>query len=180
MALDFPDEPTIGAVHSSGQFAWKWDGTRWVHYVALGSPSFGVSLGHTVAQPIPNNTATAVIFDTEYYDAASYHSAGGSRITIPTGHRGRYLVGFTSSFPPVAGGTVRNGWIRKNGGVSDRIALSLGYPSASYAGQMQGTATLDLNDGDYIEHMVQHDQGAAQSLQGNNTCLLYTSDAADD
>ena len=129
----------------------------------------GVSLGHSVGQAIPKNVATALVFDFEYYDTAGYHTGSSSRITIPTGQAGRYLVGYTAVYIPYATGTNRQAWIQRNGATSDRAATALGFASASYSAPMAGTATFDLVAGNYLELMSSQDSDIALNVQGNNT-----------
>jgi gliding motility-associated-like protein len=59
------------------------------------SPSLsGVGLTTSVTVNVPNNSATAVLWNTEEWDTNGFHSTvtNTSRITIPTGAGGYYLI----------------------------------------------------------------------------------------
>lgn len=130
------------------------------------APAFvGVSLRRTTTQSIPNNTQTAVSFDTEGWDTDAFHSTGTNptRITVPTGKAGKYLVTGWAHFAANTTGkrgiqflvngtaaSAQNG-VYPTQGVGDEASLEL-------------TAVLDLAVGDYIEMAVFQNSGGALNL----------------
>jgi hypothetical protein len=67
--------------------------------------------------PITTGTVTALTFNSERFDNAAMHSTSSnqSRITIPTGGGGKYLVGMVVEWQNSTAGTYRDNRIRNNG-----------------------------------------------------------------
>ena len=108
---------------------------------------------------IANNTVTAVTFPEEHYDTDGFHSTttNNSRITIPAGLGGKYLV--TSSnltFNQNATGE-RSARLLKNGSVVFYGPGWLGNSSVFLSSSF--TATVELAAGDYIEIAVYQNSG---------------------
>lgn len=60
MALDFPNNPTVGQVFTSGDRSWKWDGVLWNSNVSLTGPTSIVATGSTEARSLENRFADVV------------------------------------------------------------------------------------------------------------------------
>ena len=122
----------------------------------------GCKVYSSVPTALAHATFTVLPFNSERWDTDAYHDTGAntSRITIPAGRAGKYIVGMTLRVASALGGTILfAGQIRKNG-----LYLS-GYQSfhpSGYAGYdcIQVLATLDLAVGDYVEFLVYHENGA--------------------
>jgi hypothetical protein len=114
-------------------------------------------------QSIPNTTDTALTFDTEDYDTDGYHStsANTSRMTIPTGKAGKYLVHGHTTY--AVGNTTgdRILVIRKNGSDVPGSGVSVVPHTGSVLLRLDTTAIVDLAVGDYVEAF------AFQSSGGN-------------
>jgi hypothetical protein len=130
-----------------------------------GTPAFsGVLLTGTSAQTIASTTATLITFNTETYDTDSYHnnSTNTSRITIPSGKSGYYLITFMVSWAVNGGDGHRTVYIKKNtstylhGGASVR-------PSGVVNTSVMYTIIANLSATDYIELEV-YQSGAGGNL----------------
>ena len=133
------------------------------------TPTFvGCSLTKTANQSTSNATATAITFDSELKDTDAFHSTSSntSRITIPTGKAGMYLITGQINWASNATG-VRDGAIYKNGVVMTQAFVqpaTNGAWSASSVSQIQ-----ELAVGDYIELFAYQTSGGALNINGGNT-----------
>jgi hypothetical protein len=92
-------------------------GLKWAT-PAASTPTFvGCRLFGTSAQSIPNNTNTAVTFNSETYDTDAFHSTATntSRITIPAGKGGYYLFSAGTRWPGGSTTGLRGQYLYKNG-----------------------------------------------------------------
>ena len=135
---------------------------------AAGSTAAGCSLTKSGNQTLSNATATAVSFDGENFDTDGYHdnSTNNSRITIPTGKGGKYVVSARATF---ASNTTdqRRIQFRVNGSAT---AIDLFTTSTGVAGEpfgMQTTRFLSLNAGDYVEMFAYQASGGNLTLYGD-------------
>jgi hypothetical protein len=122
----------------------------------------GVSLFNTTTQSIPNATDTILTFDSEAWDTDGFHSTSSntSRITIPAGLGGKYLVTM-NTLPALSGTGGRYMEIYKNGA---RLVNDIGIAgSASLYVNVAGTFVVNLVATDYIEMMVYQDSGSAKN-----------------
>lgn len=123
---------------------------------------------HSTTQSIATSTSTALNFDSEDHDDYGMHSTSvnTSRITIPSGAGGVYLVSAAAVFATNAAG-IRLIWIQKNGTTAvSTYAIQLGQ-SANVA-IVQTQCLIALAAADYIEAMVFQDSGGALNV-GNAT-----------
>jgi hypothetical protein len=135
---------------------------------AGGSPTFvGCSVYDGGAgQSIPNATYTIRNFNTELYDTDGFHdnSVNNSRITIPSGKSGYYLVRFNQPLLTSTTGD-RNYYINKNGSL---IGQHAGTPSAVYPIH-EGGRVIYLAAGDYIQLDVYQASGGALNYGTTST-----------
>jgi len=126
------------------------------------SPTFvGCSLyKNTTAQTLSSGTATAISFNAEEFDTDAFHdnSTNNTRITIPTGKGGKYIIISAIVFASNTTG-IRTISIYKNG--SSLLDTYQHAPTPSAAARCEVTNILSLNAGDYIETY------AAQQSGGN-------------
>jgi hypothetical protein len=128
----------------------------------VSTPTFrGVSVNQSGAgtQSIATATNTVLTFDSEDFDTDGFHdnSTNTSRLTIPTGLGGYYLVSVNLAIQANATG-LRSGLIKKN---NSDIALfpdispisGIAYPGYSYQ------TILNLAAGDYLEVLVYQTSG---------------------
>jgi hypothetical protein len=124
-------------------------------YVAIGAPAaatfVGCFLSKSGTQTIATATATAITFDTENIDTNGFHSTATntSRITIPSGKDGKYLV--TPQVRSEANSTGRRiAAIYKNGSI---ILLNQfeQVPSATGSVTIGNSFIISLVATDYLE-----------------------------
>lgn len=167
-ALTFPTSPTSGQIFTSNSRRWVWDGTTWVAGAPGGTAFMGAKAVATSTQSIPNNTATAVLFDSETspaYDTNSIHSisTNTSRFVVPVGGAGKW-AGQASLYYAANTSNIRIIWWRLNGttgipGSETRIA-GLGV----YGCALTSTFTAELAEGDYVELLTYQDSGGALNI----------------
>lgn len=125
-------------------------------------PSCRVS--RIAALTVANATETAVPFTaTDSWDSDAFHDTvtNNTRITIPTGLGGRYLLSANCFFD---NGTTTGNYMlrwRLNGttAISDAMA-----PGASLGTRLSNTTVYALNAGDYVEVTVYQSSGGSLSL----------------
>lgn len=133
----------------------------WVQIATLTAPASTGTLGGarataTANQSIPNNTATAIIFDSEVYDTGSYHSntTNPARFTVPA--TGIYLITAMVNF--AGNGGLNLGWLQVNG--TTTIALQDMYGSFNTSA-INLSSIANLTAGDYVELIAYQNSGAA-------------------
>lgn len=136
----------------------------------VSTPTFvGCSLKKSANQSIANNTGTAITFDQENFDTDGFHSTSTntSRITIPSGKAGYYLITGTLSY---AANSTGGRWcfVKKNGAAYIG-PWSMQAPTAS--GQWAAGAISHIGNfaqGDYIELFAEHTAGTSLNVNGGS------------
>ena len=107
---------------------------------------------------ISNSTATVLDFGSESFDSSGFHdnTTNNSRITIPSGKAGKYLVQICAAFASNGNGT-RQSFIYKNG------ASILYFEQQSGSGNTSpnNSVVLDLAVGDYLQFYVSQNSGSS-------------------
>lgn len=113
-------------------------------------------------QSIPNNAQTALTFDTEDFDVGGFHSTSvnTSRMTIPAGCGGGYIVIANSSYAANAS-DVRLITIYKNGAAIRKGPSFVPNNAASTNTGVAVSALVQLVAGDYLEVFVYQATGGA-------------------
>lgn len=129
-----------------------------------GQPS--CRLRNSAAQSIASqSTYTASTFDTEVGDVGGMHdSVNPSRITIPTGQGGLYLVTAATEFAFNTSG-FRGCKVVLNGS-TDAGPRVITSPSSSTATSVSVTHILSLSAGDFIEFVVRQTSGGSLNIGG--------------
>jgi hypothetical protein len=136
-----------------------------------GGSFVGVSLSSTTDQTVSNATYTALTWDGEYFDTDAYHSnvTNNTRITIPAGKGGKYLIAGYITWDNGTTGS-RQLVIRKNGSSTYTESLTAAnfYPT----GTVSYIADLAVND--YIEMFVWQSQGGSITVYktSNNSSFV--------
>jgi len=132
-------------------------GLKW----AKSSNFVGCSLFSTSTTSAGNSTYTAVLFNSESFDTDGFHSTSvnTSRITIPAGLGGKYLVNAFGEWDNNASG-YRGLNFYLNG---TRIRNHYLTASAIFPTQ-QLSCVLNLAAGDYIEVYVSQDSGSSRTF----------------
>lgn len=147
-----------------------------------GSEFLGAGVLRTSAQSLPDDTSTAINFESEAFDEGDLWDIGAdTRLTIADD--GKYLVGATVSFDSNTTGK-RQLIVRLNG--TDVIATSE-IPAAAGAESVCASIVVDLAATDYLELMVLQDSGGALDLVSatfyaslqNGSMTSHTHDASD-
>jgi hypothetical protein len=142
-------------------------GVAWA--TASSTPTFvGCFVYGTANQTISNATVTTVPFGAENFDSSGFHdnATNNSRITIPTGKSGKYLVVAQSAFAANLTG-FRQTRILKNG---TAVQISVMNNNASNSVDLQNNVSyiLSLTAGDYIEMAVYQTTGGNLTLANSN------------
>ena len=138
---------------------------------ATAAPFVGCQLRKSADQSISNNTDTATTFDTEDIDTDGFHSnvTNTSRITIPAGKGGKYLVTMQTRFEANATGR-RLGKLYKNGSIDSTFQFET-PPMSSGATTMGNSFFMSLSATDYIE--IFSFQTSGGSLNITNTGVFF-------
>ena len=140
------------------------DGVEWTTISV--APTFaGCMLFSSTTQNINNNTLTAVQFSaTDYIDTDGYHdpSTNNTRITIPTGKGGKYLV-ITAAIYSVAPNGMRS-TIYLNGSAFSELRQDA---TGGRSGPIDHLV-MNLSAGDYIEFYAYQNSGGAAEIWGTD------------
>jgi hypothetical protein len=152
------------------------DNGRWLsHHATGGAPMCRVYRANVMLTP---SAQTAVDFDAESFDLGDMHSTSSntSRITIPFGGDGIYLIGANSSWPgatfgdtPVYQVIVKNGVTRLAQTANTGGALA----SASYDVDLTTTTLAELAAGDYIHLALGHQVIASSAVSVGENILFF-------
>ena len=123
---------------------------------------FRCSAYNSTTQSVNDSAQTALTFDTEDYDVGAMHSTSvnTSRMTIPTGGTGLYLVTANTSYAANAGSD-RLITIYKNGSAWRKGPMFTPFNGTSAQTGLGVTAFMQLSAADYIEIFVFQGTGGA-------------------
>jgi hypothetical protein len=166
------DTPARLAVGTNGQVltadSTAATGLKWAA-AAVVTPTFvGCFVYGTANQTVSNATVTTVPFGAENFDSDGFHNnaTNNSRITIPTGKGGKYLVVAQQAWAANLTG-LRQLRILKNG---TAIQISQENNNASNTVDLQNNISyiLSLAAADYIEMAVYQNTGGNLTLSNSN------------
>ena len=138
-------------------------GLKWA---APAAPSLvGCSLYKSANQSINNNTYTALTWNSEDYDTDAFHdtSTNTSRITIPSGKGGKYLITGIVIFQDNVTND-RTVYLYKNG-VEDFEMFSMGNAGGFNTSSPMSIVKV-LSAGDYIELFALQNSGGSLNIIG--------------
>lgn len=135
-------------------------GLKW----AAGGASFvGCILANSTTQSIPNNTDTAITWNTETVDTDGFHStvSNTSRITIPSGKAGKYLINMVASGDTYSSGTGQSQLnLYKNGS----FIVGDAEPNFSnFNTYIQYSLIVNASVNDYYEMYIFQNQGTSRT-----------------
>ena len=151
---------------TTGQLLAKNSGTDmdFVWSTPAASPFVGCTASG--APSIPNAVYTAAAMPYEDIDTNSFHdtSTNNSRITIPSGKAGKYLVILKSGGPTLATTKVQR--LYKNGSQLQDAASQNYNSNINIEGNatQQLTAIISLAEGDYLEQYIYQNAGSSQTI----------------
>lgn len=131
---------------------------------ASGSTFSGVAARHTdQVQTIANNTTTALVFGTEYFDTDAYHSTttNNTRFTVPSGKAGYYSL--VCNFEWASNGTGQRTINYRLNGTTKIATLSVPAVTGAF-GMCLAFTTSSLSVGDYVEVTVSQTSGGNLDL----------------
>ena len=141
---------------------------------AATTPTFaGCFLTNSTDFSVPSATETAITWNAETFDTDAFHSTSTntSRITIPTGKAGKYLLTFAAFYEN--GGTSNSPRYRfkKNGTVIVSV-----QESAQFQMALTLSTIVSLAVGDYVEIFIFHNSGgsAGTVYSGENSNFTAT------
>jgi hypothetical protein len=167
------DTPARLAVGTNGQVltadSTTGTGLKWAS--ASSTPTFvGCSLYKSSNQNASNGVSTAATFEAELFDTNGFHdnSTNNTRITIPTGYAGKYLITGVIQWGSNSSGNRVND-IKLNG------TTFLGYSYMDAGGYQSCAVTMvqDLAVGDYIEMIGYQNSGSTLTIGGGGRGETY-------
>jgi hypothetical protein len=131
---------------------------------ASASNFVGCFLTKSSNQSISNATLTAITFDVEELDTDAFHSTSSntSRITIPSGKGGKYLITGQVKFANNATGVRLFKIIKNNSGDGHDFEIPTSSVSGSFA--ITQSSILNLAVGDYIEIFAYQSSGGSLNV----------------
>lgn len=117
---------------------------------------------HATTQSLNNATDTALLFNTESYDVGALHdtATNSSRVTIPAGGDGQYLIKATYVIGAAAGGDARC-FLRKNGATELEGTAGRGLLNALFQTTWPMLTIVNLVATDYVEAIGYQNSGGA-------------------
>jgi hypothetical protein len=139
-------------------------GLKWA---SIATGFIGCSLYKSADQAITNDSWTSITFDTEVFDTDNFHSnvTNNSRITIPSGKAGKYLIIGHWVWQADLGSQPET-YLALNGNLSylgPYLTQVSGKPTSYF-----GTWILNLSVSDYIELKALHKSGSNRNILGGS------------
>ena len=132
---------------------------------AGGATYAGVSVQKTAQQSLSSGTFTLVSWDSENFDTDAYHdnSTNNSRITIPTGKGGKYLLSGGLRFTSGSAAGNRAATLYKNG--TDINYIFFQPPTTTTNDNVQPFSfVVSLTAGDYLQLYAYQNSGTTLNL----------------
>ena len=141
-------------------------GLKWATPAASTPTYAGAAAYGNATQSIPNTTYTAIALQAENFDTDSYHdnTTNNSRMTIPAGKGGKYLVQGALLWQNGTTGQ-RTLVFYKNG---SQFAAWDNTPATASVYSMMCSITMSLVATDYVELFVYQNSGGAVGMYGSN------------
>jgi hypothetical protein len=144
-------------------------GLKWA---AAGASFVGCRAYATTDQSMSNGANTVFNLDAENYDTDGFHSTttNNSRITIPTGKAGYYLITGLATYQQGGTSGQRDFWLWKNGTTS--MASVVDAKTANFLG-MSVTDVQYLAVGDYVQIAGYQDSGTTTSTFAQGIARMF-------
>jgi hypothetical protein len=132
---------------------------------ASGSTFVGCSLFGTNGS-ISNATNTTLSWSGENYDTDAFHTGSGSRITIPTGKGGKYLINYGAMWEGTNSAFQNRVMFYKNGAQVKHVQYKYQVDNDV---SVNVALVLELVATDYVEIVVWQNYGSNRTLYIDNT-----------
>lgn len=139
-------------------------GLKWAT-PASGSTFSGFWGYFTGTLTVASNTLTAVSMNSELYDTDNYHSTSSntSRMTIPTGKGGKYLIQCGIYYEGYNGWANSDIRLYKNGtAITSQYNFANGTTGGAFT--MMFNQTIQVSAGDYLEFYVRQNTGVSRAF----------------
>jgi hypothetical protein len=135
----------------------------------------GCSIYKSSNQSISNGSGTVVTYNAEFYDTDAFHdnSTNNSRITIPAGKAGKYLITVTIIYAANATG-IRIVGLLKNGDFTNGQQLINLDPPSSGTTRLTAATVMDLAEADYIQIETLQTSGGSLDLDSTYSDNVFT------
>ena len=146
-------------------------GVKWA--TPSGAATFvGARVYRSTTQSITSGTPTAIGFANERFDTDAFHDTvtNNTRLTVPSGKAGKYLIGFTGEFVS-NGNQERAAWIKLNGTTDIAGHRDQTSTAGSAPWEWCINTIYDLAVGDYVEAIAYQNSGVSLNVdtQGNRS-----------
>jgi hypothetical protein len=140
---------------------------------ASGSTFVGAQVTNTSAQSISNGAYTALNFQSEIYDTDGFHdnATNNTRLTIPTGKGGKYLLTCQANFASNSSG-FRAIAIMKNGSAS-QIAYANSNPISGSSFTYAFSCVVSAVATDYFEMNVYQSSGGSLNVNAGSDSTRF-------
>jgi hypothetical protein len=141
---------------------------------AVATPTFvGCSLYNTTSHTIANNTETIITYDSEYIDTHGFHESvtNPSRITIPAGYAGKYLISATNRYEQSATGARNMNLYVNNSNVLDMMNLPGNSATVTY---LFRSVIYTLAVGDFVQIRANHTSGGGLTMYNRTYELPFS------
>lgn len=147
-------------------------GLKWAT-PASGVTYVGAQVTNTSAQSISNGTYTAINFQTEVFDTDGFHdnSTNNTRLTIPAGKGGKYLITGQANFASNSSG-FRAIAIMKNGSAS-QIAYANAVPISGSSFTFAFSCVVSAVATDYYEMNVYQSSGGSLNVNSGSDSTRF-------
>jgi hypothetical protein len=147
-----------------------------LEWQAPASGSFvGCSVYKSSTQSIADGSGTTVTYNAEYYDTDAFHdnSTNNSRITIPSGKGGKYLITVNLIIAANTTGVRIIGLLKNGDFTNGQQLLNVSAPSTG-SGRLSGATVMDLAVSDYIEVQVFQNSSGSLDLEDTYSDNVFT------
>lgn len=166
-AITSPEEGMISYLKDTNSTEY-YSGLAWVAIGGSSGSTFsGCLLTNSSDISLANNTTVTLTWNQEDFDTDGFHSTSSntSRITVPSGKAGKYLVTSKVAYGSNSSGRRITQIIKNGANLWDFESSSPGTTNL----QLQGVAIIDLAVGDYVETTAWQNSGGSLNISNANT-----------
>lgn len=137
------------------------NGSSWDTMEGNGGAKVGAHAYHSTTQTLTSGVGAMANLDSEVFDPDGFHStsSGTSKMTVPTGFGGSYLVAGKASFAGAAGGSTRAASIYKNAALVNGGGAQDGPSGSNFMAIPTPVVLVVMSATDYAEINLYQDSG---------------------